>query len=400
MAVLQNLSFEVEGATAGQAASWTLAKFGAAAYDVAPFTGAGPLVDGFEVGWGGDTFQSTYDVASFAPASFTTLVIDTPTSIDSFEELWSNNQNYLTTLEGPTPATFRGPRLGVLTATPGLGIFDAGPVQGSTLFVVNFDDLGPTEVYVQARVDHPRGADLVVTILDPGATYTTGNVWNRQVAGPEGIRADVMFEPEAILFGLDGTWSIQVQDQAVGEVGTLVSWGVSAHGPRVPADTFDQGWSNDKLLLDWDDVEASAPVKESFAVGWVVGVYALFYEFATWSKAPVVSTVTGTETFEQVEAPRVFVVDSVPADTLRSTDIASSPSTAFQVELGPGGVAPGGLQTGPLYYVLNLPSADTVVLSREAGNGSTVVDLTDSGQGLLYLLADPAVFWNRLMVTV
>jgi len=166
-----NLSFETAGATPGTAASWTAT--GVDAFqDIAVFypgTSPRPWED-FEKGWTNDgAFFAFVGVPTdLAVPNFTTLSV-VPQHAETFEELWSGNQDYLFEMGPEAVAVFTGPQdfddfeTGWANV-PYLGVFAPGDVSVAVFTgPANFDNF---ETWVAAPLFIFGGGDVIAGIFD------------------------------------------------------------------------------------------------------------------------------------------------------------------------------------------------------------------------------------------
>lgn len=91
---------------------------------------------------------------------------------------------------------------------------------GSVITEIVVDDQAsvPMDVIVTLDIDHPRPADLIVELFQPGGGYEL--LWDHEAnpayeLNPYGIERDNM---------INGTWRLEVTDTVTGEAGVLNGW--------------------------------------------------------------------------------------------------------------------------------------------------------------------------------
>ena len=76
---------------------------------------------------------------------------------------------------------------------------------------------------VPVDITHTYQGDLVVTLIAPNNTQFV--LWNRTGGGTDNIKQTFTVNASSVT-APNGTWKLQVSDQAAGDVGTLNSWGL------------------------------------------------------------------------------------------------------------------------------------------------------------------------------
>jgi hypothetical protein len=145
-----NLSFETAGAGAGEASGWTLTPT-STFEELADFGTPAEPWERFESGWDNDTYLFAFAPVNLQNAQMTTLQVTIKT-VEDFEELWSNNQSFLWSLDSPEPEE---------------AVFDAAPEDRED-FEEGWDS---NEAYLTAFVG--VGTDLEAAVWDaPGVAET------------------------------------------------------------------------------------------------------------------------------------------------------------------------------------------------------------------------------------
>jgi subtilisin-like proprotein convertase family protein len=138
----------------------------------------------------------------------------------------------------PTALDVLGPSNGLSESIPDNGVLE------SEIEVT--ESISISELDVTVNIDHPRPADLVVTLLAPGTCPTPTNpaapcvalLRNRLEAPAGELTYDESATPVDPLDFYDGrlspgTWKLRIEDKAVGQAGDLVAWSLSLKGTRL-----------------------------------------------------------------------------------------------------------------------------------------------------------------------
>lgn len=97
-----NLSFETVGDSPGLAASWT-STFVSSFEAIADYGTTPAPWETFEAGWDNDSFLFSFTPGDISEASYGTVIVDLVKAVENFEELWSGNESYVTSLDSPEP---------------------------------------------------------------------------------------------------------------------------------------------------------------------------------------------------------------------------------------------------------------------------------------------------------
>lgn len=80
----------------------------------------------------------------------------------------------------------------------------------------------PVDVTVRLDIEHPRPADLLVSLTDPNGQVVI--VWNRQAAGAPDLVGRFVVKGISGDDQVNGEWLLTISDQVKGESGTLRGW--------------------------------------------------------------------------------------------------------------------------------------------------------------------------------
>lgn len=169
---------------------------------------------------------------------------------------------------------------------------------------------------------------------------------------------------------------------------------------------FETGWSNDAFVLDLNTsawlfqgvVLADGMDFEDFENGWSNDTFLFALSSGDLSSASFSSVrALSVENFEFVKPVQSYTASTV-TDAL--TTAAHGLALNYRVILASpvGGSMPTPLAPSVVYYVQNLPDANSFKLALAASAGSPI-DITAAGSGLLTWTA-PYEFWTTTMSTV
>lgn len=394
----QNLSFETTG-VGGLPDAWLLGQqqtpeaFG----DFAD----GPF-EGFDRGWLTNEDDATaFELADLTAGEFTSLsVVDV--FAESFGELWGGNQDDLITLEGPEAATFLGPRIGtypdpnVLPAT----IPDNTPAGITRNVTVGSDPGGVARIAVYLEIRHTYRGDLLITLTDPAAAGTTGNVWANDGGGADDLIGEFDVTADFPSPTIAGVWALKIVDTAAVDEGQLDAYELRFYGAAATVETFDANWqANETVGVLFDDLDALIGQFNNDSDG--VEAFVSWYgsENDATSFDAVASTAasfatTGAydtaEKFVDVAAPIPFAVTLPATIYAQAHGLADGAPIFFRRD----GVAlPTGLNETDLFIVDNA-TANTFTVQNLAADPIT---FGTRGEGVNVILRPPAEWWVTLL---
>ncbi len=400
-----NLSFETAG-VGGLPASWAIT-VQQSPEEIGVFAGDEPY-ETFESGWlSNEDDLFVFDVGDITAASFTTLAT-VPRFFDGFEELWGSNEQDLFVLEGPPAATFLGQKLAAIDGASLPTPIPDNDVGGATSQAIVGTDPGVSRIFVFVDITHQRRADLIVTLIDPDASNSVGNVWNLQNGGGNlvvevEVTADLGPSPTIV-----GTWSLVAEDTIAANSGTFNAWQLRFYGADVGYDSFDENWSaNETSFYTFDEgsfttglFNAGVDAVDTFATGWGLGneddetsfddVTSTAGQFGFGDSFPFTLSV---EPFELVYSPRQFTVNP-------STNVISAPSHGLSdgaevwFTVGSDGQAlPGGITNADPYYLDNATAHTFELLDA----GANAVDVLSVPIGPVYFVRAPSGWWHETL---